>query len=318
MLEQAKTTLKCNSRPHSPIHGGSLPASPHYIGSPFKSPRVSGEYSRSSLELGRRSTELTRSSEHGKHSLDVTSNQLRRPGRPLSGDSFADSLSKGLSFGESEISVTSEEETGSQILSDSRIFQGPTLTKSRHDSCDDKPKKGEPLIHAPPKKSKMGLQSSHTNTPEKRPETPSSIANIARAGQKAAEWADWMRKRSKEVASRPIGYIEKVSDMWSGGKRHYTQPLGAMPHEQVDEGEDDDGTMSAEERYRDKFALQPSEKLVAAYYGYLNRVIPLYGKIYLGNRHLCYRSVVPGTRTKVPNQILYQEFENNQFLIIYF
>jgi len=285
--------LKCNSRSTSPIASGANSASPRYISNPFRSPRVSGEHSRSSLEIGRRSTDISRSSS------DAASSQKRRSTGPLSGDSFTDSLNKGVSFGESDISVTSEDETGSQILSGSRIFQKPTLTKSQRNSTDEKRKKEETSVKSPPTKTKSKLKTCSLGTNDKRPETPSSIANIARAGQRAAEWAEWMRKRSKEVASRPIGYIERVSDMWSGGKKHYGQPLGAMPNEQV-EDEDDDGTIGAEERYRDKFALQPSERLLAAYYGYLNRVIPLYGKIYLGDRHLCYRSLVPGTtRTKV-------------------
>lgn len=285
--------MKCNSRSTSPIASGANSASPRYISNPFRSPRVSGEHSRSSLEIGRRSTDISRSSS------DAASSQKRRSTGPLSGDSFTDSLNKGVSFGESDISVTSEDETGSQILSGSRIFQKPTLTKSQRNSTDEKRKKEETSVKSPPTKTKSKLKTCSLGTNDKRPETPSSIANIARAGQRAAEWAEWMRKRSKEVASRPIGYIERVSDMWSGGKKHYGQPLGAMPNEQV-EDEDDDGTIGAEERYRDKFALQPSERLLAAYYGYLNRVIPLYGKIYLGDRHLCYRSLVPGTtRTKV-------------------
>ena len=205
-----------------------------------------------------------------------------------------------MSFGESDISVTSEDETGSQILSGSRIFQKPTLTKPQRSSLDEKRKKEEISVKTPSTKAKSGLKTCPSSISDKRPGTPSTIANIARAGQRAAQWAEWMKKRSKEVASRPRDYIERVSDMWSGGKKHYGQPLGAMPDEQIEDGEDDDGTIGAEERYREKFALQPSERLLAAYYGYLNRVIPLYGKIYLGDRHLCYRSLVPGTtRTKV-------------------
>lgn len=205
-----------------------------------------------------------------------------------------------MSFGESDISVTSEDETGSQILSGSRIFQKPTLTKPLRNSLDEKRKKEEISVRTPPTKAESGLKPCLSSTSDKRPETPSSIANIVRARQRAVEWAEWMKRRSKEVTSRPRGYIERVSDMWTGGKKHYGQPLGAMPDEQVEDGEDDDGTIGAEERYREKFALQPSERLLAAYYGYLNRVIPLYGKIYLGDRNLCYRSLVPGTtRTKV-------------------
>lgn len=287
-LEQAKSTLRPSSRSTSPIPGGSHVASPQRSRS-LKSPQVGTERRKSSLE-NRRSTEMSRGSE----CIDTKGNQSNH--RPLSGDSFTESA-RSLSFGESEISITSEEESGSQILSGSRIFQGPTLTKPRCELDGKKHRKEELPGQIHTNKPKSVDKVSPSNITDKRPETPS---NIARAGQRAAEWAGWMRNYSKEVASRPRDYIERVSDMWSGGKKHYGQTLGAMPDEQVEDGEDDDGTIGAEERYREKFALPSSERLLAAYYGYLNRVIPLYGKIYLGDRHLCYRSLVPGTtRTKV-------------------
>src|SRR5690606_35721839 len=52
-------------------------------------------------------------------------------------------------------------------------------------------------------------------------------------------------------------------------------------------------------RFRERFALPTTERLIAVYYGYLHRVIPLYGKLYLGNQHLCFRSIIPGTKTKM-------------------
>ena len=217
--------------------------------------------------------------------------------RLFSGDSFADSLTKSLSSGYDAYQLSSEEETGSQILSGSRIFQKPTLTTSCREPSGGDRGKGETTANSLTVKTRAEQKISHASTTEKRPQTPSSIVNIARAGQRAVEWAGWMKKTSKELASRPRNYIERASDMWSGGKKHYGRALGAMPDENVEDGEEDDGTLGAKERYREKFALQPSERLLAAYYGYLNRVIPLYGKIYLGDRHVCYRSLA--TRTKV-------------------
>lgn len=222
--------------------------------------------------------------------------QLRSE-RPFSGDSLVDSLAKSSSFGGYDAyQISSEEETGSQILSGSRIFQKPTLTTSCREPSSGDRGKGETIANTLTIKTRAEQKISLTNTTEKMPQTPSSIVNIAKAGQRAVEWAGWMKKTSRELASRPRNYIERASDMWSGGKKHYGRALGAMPDEQVEDGEED-GALGAKERYREKFALQPSERLLAAYYGYLNRVIPLYGKIYLGDRHVCYRSLA--TRTKV-------------------
>ncbi|KAF8475954.1 hypothetical protein BDZ91DRAFT_818398 [Kalaharituber pfeilii] len=306
-LEKIKTTLKCNSRPTSPASTITHSTSLHH--NPFRSPRHSGEYSRSGLEIIHRSVDTGKGTlEQGKH-ISGASRSIRSSGsRPLSGESFVESISKDSSFAESDsYQLASGEETASQILSGSAIFQNPTLRKSWRDPRDMPKKDGDSaasLIHAPSKAHKSTLCHSRPETPgkvdgEKETHTLSGVPNIAKAGQRAAEWADWMKKRSKEMASRPRDYIEKVSDMWSGGKKHYGPPLGAMPDEKIEDGEEDDGTMGPEERYRDKFALHPSERLRAAYFGYLNRGIPLYGKLYLGNRHLCYRSLVPGTRTKM-------------------
>ena len=69
---------------------------------------------------------------------------------------------------------------------------------------------------------------------------------------------------------------------------------GAEPD---DEPIEDEGTKGYGDRFRAHFAL--TEKLQATYYGYLHRVLPLYGKIYIGERHFCFRSLLPGTKTKL-------------------
>jgi sterol 3beta-glucosyltransferase len=113
-----------------------------------------------------------------------------------------------------------------------------------------------------------------------------------------------MKKSSKKMsillATESMGYLEKVSDMWVGGRKNYAEPLGMMPNEEVEDAEDDDGDVQEHgDRFRARFALPPQERLIAVYFGYLHRVLPLYGKLYLSNRSFFFRSVLPGTKTKV-------------------
>jgi sterol 3beta-glucosyltransferase len=63
--------------------------------------------------------------------------------------------------------------------------------------------------------------------------------------------------------------------------------------------EDEEASVGHGDRFRAHFALPPTEKLQATYFGYMHRVLPLYGKIYISNRHFCFRSLLPGTRTKL-------------------
>lgn len=122
--------------------------------------------------------------------------------------------------------------------------------------------------------------------------------------QRAAGFAGYLNKHSKRMsnllASESMGYVEKVSGMWKGGKKHYEGVSGAGMDEDIeDEDEDEEGGDSTKFRFRDHFALPGTERLHATYFGYLHRVLPLYGKIYISDRSFCFRSLVPGTRTKL-------------------
>ncbi|GME82083.1 unnamed protein product [Ambrosiozyma monospora] len=50
-------------------------------------------------------------------------------------------------------------------------------------------------------------------------------------------------------------------------------------------------------RFRDHFSLNEDEKLIAAYHAYLVRGLPTYGKLYVGQTCLYFRSLLPGSRT---------------------
>ncbi|KAF9932846.1 Sterol 3-beta-glucosyltransferase [Linnemannia zychae] len=54
-----------------------------------------------------------------------------------------------------------------------------------------------------------------------------------------------------------------------------------------------------QEVFRKEFSLPDSEGLTTVVSGYLLRVLPLYGRVYLSDNYLCFKSKFYGTRTKV-------------------
>lgn len=272
---------------------------------------------------------LKQTTEPSRHSADLSRESFTSAPtsstRPFSTDSLAQS------FGDSSEGVRLSLDdggkgTGSSILDRSDVFDSPTLKKRGHGRSDSqsshksraslsfsRPKSLKKKDISPPRIQTGGTP--HVGEPESDAELGGThtgrssprLQDIAKIGnfplQRAASWAGWMKKRTQGVgallATESMGYLEKVSDMWVGGKRHY-EPMGMMPHEEVEDAEDEDG--NAQEHgasFRARFALPPQERLIAVYFGYLHRVLPLYGKIYLSNRSFCFRSILPGTKTKV-------------------
>ncbi|KAK7207814.1 hypothetical protein BZA70DRAFT_272268 [Myxozyma melibiosi] len=141
-------------------------------------------------------------------------------------------------------------------------------------------------------------------------------------GSKAAKkpgnegWSDWVKKGGRKVQSmipnvipnvipNPSGYVDKVTEMWVGNSKHFDGHGGAMLEGDSMNISKDEATANIEaekesaDRFRAHFALPEDEKLIASFYGYLHRAIPLYGKLYLGSEHFCFRSLLPGTKTKM-------------------
>ncbi|KAF9906440.1 Sterol 3-beta-glucosyltransferase [Linnemannia zychae] len=65
-----------------------------------------------------------------------------------------------------------------------------------------------------------------------------------------------------------------------------------------DEGDIDLGNQE-QERFRKEFSLPEGEAIGDVVAGYLLRYLPLYGKIYLSDNYICFRSTVYGTSTKL-------------------
>lgn len=248
---------------------------------------------------------------------------------PESSDSYAHSLEPGTESSAFNFSSNGTQPSPSQILDRSDVFQSPTIKRHQqlpargeenlrthsHDSVATKDMPSDIQIHPPTR--------SHTEaSPRSRPQPlPHQIPNhqlqtsgssptlqqLVKAGsyplQRAAGFAGYLRSRSTRMsrllATESMGYVEKVSGMWAGGRKHYDDGEGVISDGRVDDVEDEDDPGGYGDRFRAHFALPSSERLQATFFGYLHRVLPLYGKVYISNRKFCFRSLLPGTRTKM-------------------
>ena len=241
--------------------------------------------------------------------------EAQRSEQQGSSDSYVQSMDDPTS---SCVLPLSSEASASQILRDSDVFKTPTIQRSMSVHLSRQPSAQESLTKPPepssesasrverpqPERANTINTLSSTNTgPAESSVSVNTFQNIVKAGsyplQRAAGLAGYINKHSKRMsnllATESMGYVEKVSGMWKGGKKHYDEPQELVPDDGMDEDEDD----TSGDRFRDHFALPFNEKLQATYFGYLHRVLPLYGKIYISDRSFCFRSLLPGTRTKL-------------------
>jgi sterol 3beta-glucosyltransferase len=123
---------------------------------------------------------------------------------------------------------------------------------------------------------------------------------------RGANVADWISQRSAQVGSQvgtmlasPTSTLNagvgKVSQLWSGDSIARNEHARWITEETAKTMKD----QNPEERFQTHFALPPTEKLLGFYYGYVFRTFPFYGKMYVSTKHFCFRSLLPGIKTKV-------------------
>lgn len=289
-----------------------------------KSIDLGQELNRVSFDRGTRSVSTSRMSPSPRHFEDKSSSNMQG-----SSDSYVHSLDQGPESSPPNNSSNDAQASGSQILNRSDVFHSPTIQNyGRSISALDDENRGRSQgtawrksiqtdiqIHPPsredtrqsplldmkgdPEISKHKARIQQSSSP--------TLQQLVKAGayplQRAAGFAGYLRTRSKRMsnllATESMGYVEKVSGMWAGGRKHYGEGEGILPDDRLEDLEDEDGSRGYGDRFRAHFALPTSEKLQATYFGYLQRVLPLYGKIYVSDRKLCFRSLLPGTRTKM-------------------
>lgn len=139
--------------------------------------------------------------------------------------------------------------------------------------------------------------------PRPEPSGPKLIRGISTPLQHAMNVAGAVRAGSKRVgsylSSSPKTYITNWTEAMAGGKRHYTDIEGLAHDEGVREPERHLDYAEHERRFQEHFGLPPTEKLVSVFYCWLHKTVPLWGKIYMGTRRLCFRSLYYGTSTKL-------------------
>ncbi|GIJ82901.1 sterol 3-beta-glucosyltransferase [Aspergillus pseudoviridinutans] len=253
-----------------------------------------------------------------------------------SSDSIWNSFEQGTESSAAWQSMTDAAESASQILNRSDVFQSPTIhgldrrpsggeRRGRRNSdetarsvstranvgtgqqIDELGRRMDGNTSGREARDSTGESDQDTQDPTKSFSAAPSLNELVKAGvyplQRAAGLAEYLRTRSKQMsnllASESMGYIEKVSGMWTGGRKHYGEAEDVLPDDQDVDPEDKEDGCNHGDRFRAHFALPPTEKLQATYFAYLHRVLPLYGKIYVSQKKLCFRSLIPGTRTKM-------------------
>lgn len=275
------------------------------------SPRLAG-LARPEQEREDRGRQRERSKDHGGDSM-------------LEGslDSFVHSMGQ------------SEDSSGSNILHGSDVFRSPTMNRFRlggdnTDEQDDHGQTEESPIAATVSEHESETGEAGTRYPLSSP----ALQELVKAGtyplQRAAGLAGYIKDRGRHMgtvlATEGRGYFEKMSGLLVGGSRHYDADESVIPEPGMDgdvavnmdaaaaaaatavvagpadDGDGDSaGAVHHGDRFRDHFGLPPSERLVATYFGYFHRVLPVYGKMYVGTSTLCFRSLLlPGTtKTKL-------------------
>lgn len=231
------------------------------------------------------------------------------------------SSTEGRSFS-SMAASGAEDPSASQILRGSDAFQRPTIMRSEPTDHTGGPKSQSQSQILEPGSGPRRFKAQHAattghldqyrqqdkedNRSDDRPMTP-SLQSITKMGayplQRAGAFADYLNKTSKRMstllATESMGYVEKVSGMWKGGGKHYDEHPGLRIDDEDLEEDSDGKVQTSMERFRAHFALPDTERLQATYFGYILRVLPLYGKIYISDQSFCFRSLLPGTRTKL-------------------
>lgn len=162
------------------------------------------------------------------------------------------------------------------------IFRSSNFTRERSKTGDLPPPPDESVAS-------LSLGSSYASSVEGGPEEPE---------RKPESLLSFDSKKLKNIY--PFSVVSKVSEMWEGNTKHFkeVEDIDVLLH-------DDKSMVSAEERvtsnerFRAHFSLSEADSLVATYYCHLQKAFPIYGKIYLSNNHLCFRTLIPGARTKM-------------------
>lgn len=280
------------------------------------SPRVSGDYSRSSFDairhFGRKSQDYPRPGVPPRRSFSQDrqrSSSGHRYGdkRHASTHSTSESTDDPSIASLSGMTTSGElDASASQILRGSDVFHSPTVQRSNSTQAEEREPRS-PHRQSQAHRPKHAATTGHVadlgsgGRTETLPPTP-TLNKISKMYpfQQVGAFADYLTRGSKRVGglltTESSGLAGRVTGMWKGGQKHYYE--GGAPGTD-EEPQDAEQNKIDEERFQAHFALPKNERLRATYYGQFYRVLPLWGKFYVSDRTVCFRSMLPGTRTKL-------------------
>lgn len=276
---------------------------------------------RSSSELERSTLDLTQGREESTSSpvMKWRSGQNQKQWGQFPRDASESNVSSSDQGNDSELSesATGTDASGSHILSGSVMFHKPTIGKHHADNVASHHANTQMDVPFAPAKravrepgaSILTKNSPDTQSQDMQQSDSSTLGGLMKVGAVPIQRASgFLYNSGKRVSglfgSTPSEYYDKFSGMIAGGKKHYAEADELQPGEEVQDSEDEMTVREAEKSFRNHFALPDSEKLVATFFGFFHRVLPLYGKLYVGSTRLCFRSFMPGNWTKVSSRVV--------------
>lgn len=310
--------------------------------------RPSLEQRRRSYDDGRRSVSITR--RQYNRSPMLPDPQEESPSSPTA-TSLGPDTESSAAIQSLDDTLEDTNASESQILNRSDVFQVPTihapspqraktetdvdrLHRASQDTARQQTNSPTPsdrplrLAKRPPAVSRISTSGlSHSEQDGARLGSSYGISGIMKASmsplQSASGIAGYLNKQSKQMMSslptNAMTAYEKVTGMWHGGARHYGRSLsGAHPDDVLPDEQEQERYERDAQRFRDHFALPDSEKLIAAWHCYLARTLPIYGKLYLGNTHLCWRPLMARTtKMKLPLKVIENAIKGNSYRLSY-
>jgi len=184
--------------------------------------------------------------------------------------------------------------------SDKTHSHQPASTQKDHSPGDGDGSRGRKSIDNAALRGKGDSTKMHDSNATLAPRPTRPIATPLHHASKVASYVrDQSIRVGSYLSSSPGIYYDKVSGALGGGRRHYVESEGLAPDDYVKDDESSEGKQKKTDSFRRHFTLPQSEQLVSSHYASLYRVFPLVGKIYLGTRWFCYRSLLANVNSKM-------------------
>lgn len=106
---------------------------------------------------------------------------------------------------------------------------------------------------------------------------------------------DHKKENKLKYLGRSVKSLGHVSTMWNANPNHYIKLEENDPYYIEDASARDVG----DKHFRSHFSLSNKIKLSASYFCHFQRALPVYGKLYVGDEMICFRSLLPGVSTKM-------------------